>query len=110
MFTDVPGLRRLLDSHFENETVAESKNDLVWSLLRDTVGRYVQPEKLLGHESSNRTANESYVAGYSKLLNSDGPFLERLDVEMPVVYVQPNNGLGLNQCAALGEDAAALLI
>jgi len=110
LFTDVPGLRRMLDSHFTNADDAEAKNELVWSLLRDTIGRYVQPEMLLGHSASNREANDSYVAAYCKLLDSDGPFVERLDVSTPAVYVQPSNGLGLNQCAALGEDAATLLL
>ncbi|MFP6582170.1 MAG: FAD-dependent oxidoreductase [Candidatus Hydrogenedentota bacterium] len=110
LFTDVPGLRRMLDSHFENEDLAESKNDLVWSLLRETIGRYIQPEMLLGHSASNRETNLSYVAAYNKLLDSDGPYLEQLPVEMPTVHVQPSNGLGLNQCAALGADAASLLM
>lgn len=111
LFTDVPGLRRMLDSHFENPDVADSQNHLVWPLLVDTIGRYVQAELLLGYAArSNCTANQSYVAAYNKLLDSDGPFLHQLKVELPVVYVQPSNGLGLNQCAALGADAASLLV
>jgi hypothetical protein len=110
LFTDVPGLRRMLDSHFEDADIAEAKSERVWALLRDTIGRYVQPEMLLGHASSNRAANDSYLAAYAKLLDSDGPFIEQLAVDLPAVYVQPSNGLGLNQCAALGEDAASLLL
>ena len=75
----------------------------------NTIGRYIQPEMLLGHTSSNRATNQSYVAAYTKLLDSDGPFLHQLKVEMPAVYAQPSNGLGLNQCAALGADAASML-
>lgn len=109
LFTDVPGLRRMLDSHFENPDTANVKNHLVWPLLIETIGRYVQPEMLLGHASGNLAANQTYVAAYNKLLNSDGPFLHQLEVDLPAVYVQPSNGLGLNQCAALGADAASLL-
>lgn len=110
LFTDVPGLRRMLDSHFADLNEAESQNEKVWQLLRNLTGRYVEAQYLIGHPSSNRSADLSYVAAYTKLLDSDGPWLDRIDAEIPAVYAQPSNGLGLNQCAALGEDAARLLL
>lgn len=110
LFTDVPGLRRMLDSHFEDREQAVEESNAVGQLLRDTIGRYIPSEFLLGHENSNRSITESYVAAYNKLLDSDGPFLDQLNVDGRVVFAQPSNGLGLNQCAAIGEDAAALLL
>lgn len=109
LFTDLPGLRRMLDSHFDNPDTAIATGHFVWPLLTETIGRYVQPEMLLGHAASTLTANQTYVSAYNKLLDSDGPFLHQLEVDLPTVYVQPSNGLGLNQCAALAADAASLL-
>jgi glycine/D-amino acid oxidase-like deaminating enzyme len=110
LFTDVPGLRRMLDSHFEDESNALNESENVGQLLREIIGRYVPETYLLGDAKSNRDTSKSYVAAYNKLVNSDGPFLEQLQVDTRVVYAQPSNGLGLNQCAALGQDAAALLL
>ena len=109
LFTDVPGLRRMLDSHFADRDAAERESPRVWPLLRKTIGRYIAAEYLMGDARSNRSTDASYLAAYTKLLDSDGPWIRALDAPCPVVYVQPSNGLGLNQCAALGHDAAALL-
>lgn len=110
LFTDVPGLRRMLDSHYTDPMVAEADSERVFELLRETTGRYIDAEFLMGGASSNRSTTSSYVAAYTKLLDSDGPFLDRIDGAIPAVYAQPSNGLGLNQCAALGVDAANVLL
>ena len=110
LFTDVPGLRRMLDSHFSDDEEAQRETDVVHASLRATIGRYIDDRYLLGAPSSNRKTTARYVAAYQKLLGTDGPLVLPLAGACRAVYVQPSNGLGLNQCAALGEDAAALLL
>jgi len=109
LLTDVPGLRRMLDSHFADKALAESKSEEVFGALRELIGRYVEPSCLLGAPESEKNTTHACVAAYAKLLDGDGPYIETLDAPLPMVYAQPSNGLGLNQCVAIGEDAAERL-
>ena len=106
LFTDVPGLRRLLDSHFANEQEAKASTQEVHRLLVESAGRYI-PEPHLPQPDGSEI---SYIAAYLKLLDMDGPIVQSLSMDGRVIWVQPSNGLGLNQCAALGEDAAKLVL
>lgn len=101
LYTDVPGLRRVLDSHFVDEAEAKRQTKPVHDALFDHVGRYVEPECLPNPKRTSGT-----TASYARCAGTGDPIIKRLNIGIEAYYVQPSTGRGLNQCLGLGEDSA----
>jgi len=109
LLTDVPGLRRMLDTHFSSRSEAEASTDAGRDTIAELLSRLVAHNLLPGC-AGGPAITETTIAKYLRHLQPDGaPTIEWLEAQVPTLYVQPTNGRGLTQCAGLGEWAAALL-
>ncbi len=110
LLTDVPGLRRLLDTHFDSRERAEQHTSQAPGAIAELLQELVEPRYLPGQDTCDTPITESNVAAYIKHDQPDGnPILQWLDHELPMLYVQPTNGRGVTQCIGLGEAAATAL-
>lgn len=107
LLTDVPGLRRLLDTHFESRQLAEGYTAKAPGAIAGLLQELLEPRFLPGHRDCDTPITQSSIAGYIKHAQPDGnPILKLLDTDLPMLYVQPTNGRGVTQCIGLGEAAA----
>lgn len=107
LLTDVPGLRRLLDTHFPSRVAAEQNTTAAPGAIAALLEPLVEPRYLPGHPDCDTPIHESVIASYVKHEQPDGnPVLHRLSSKLPILYVQPTNGRGVTQCIGLGEAAA----
>lgn len=107
LLTDVPGLCRLLDTHFPTRSAAEAHTVASRDAIADCLKQLLHAEHLTGDPTSRRVVTESAIASYVKHDQpTDAPLLHQLATEMPICYVQPTNGRGVTQCIGLGEEAA----
>ncbi len=111
LFTDVPGLRRMLDTHIRDETEAVAQTDRSRTAIGDELETFIEPRLLLGRVQSDLAITETAIARYVKCpRDGDDPVLQFLDAPLPALYVQPSDGRGLCQSIALGELAAKTLL
>lgn len=111
LLTDVPGLRRLLDTHFPSREEAEQHTTVAPKAIAALLEPLVEARYLPGHADSQTAINVSTIASYIKHGQPDGnPLLHRLNTALPILYVQPSNGRGVTQCIGLGEAAAEAMI
>jgi glycine/D-amino acid oxidase-like deaminating enzyme len=109
LLTDVPGLRRMLDTHFSSLQVAEVHTEAGRHTIAELLSRLIERSLLPGCPGGP-AITEATIAKYLRHPQPDGaPTIEWLDGSLSTLYVQPTNGRGLTQCAGLGEFAADLL-
>ena len=111
LLTDVPGLRRMLDTHIVDGTEAEARMGESLDAIGDELEKLLDTRILLGRPQSVLAITGSTIARYVKCPRErDDPVLEFLDAPLPALYVQPSDGRGLCQSIALGELAAKTLL
>lgn len=110
LLTDVPGLRRQLDTHFPSHAEAEARTDEALAALGVLQRRFIAPELLLGGGGDSLPITETHIAQYARCAATSDPVIEALKTPLPALFIQPSRGRGLNQCTALGEDAARTLL
>jgi len=106
LLTDVPGLRRMLDTHFSSGSEAEAHTDAGRGTIAELLSRLLERDLLPGC-AGGPAITETTIAKYLRHPQPEGaPTVEWLASAIPMLYVQPTNGRGLTQCAGLGELAA----
>lgn len=111
LLTDVPGLCRLLDTHFDSRAEAEANTSAARDAIAEQLMQLIPAALLPGQPDGQLPITESGIAAYIRHEQPDGePTIRWLDTAVPTLYVQPANGRGLTQCAGLGEYAARLLM
>lgn len=111
LLTDVPGLCRLLDTHFDSRPEAEANTCAARDAIAEQLKQLIPAALLPGQPDGQLPITESGIAAYIRHEQPDGePTIRWLDTAAPTLYVQPANGRGLTQCAGLGEYAARLLM
>ena len=106
LLTDVPGLCRMLDTHFASLDEALCHGDSSREVIAGELRKLIDPAMLPGEPGGRRAITESVIASYVKHEQPEGePVLHWLDTVMPALYVQPTNGRGVTQCIGLGEEA-----
>lgn len=107
LLTDVPGLCRLLDTHFATEEEAAKATPSARESIAEMLRELIEPSLLPGEAGGRWPVTEQMVARYVKHAQpDDAPLFHRVGAGWPVWYVQPTNGRGLTQCMGLGEEAA----
>lgn len=110
LLTDVPGLCRLLDTHFATRELAGQHTAASRDAIAHMLSQLVDPSHLPGDAQGALPITETAIASYVKHDQpDDAPILLWLDTPLPVLYVQPTNGRGVTQCIGLGEAAAKLI-
>lgn len=111
LLTDVPGLCRLLDTHFDSRADAEANTSAARDAIAEQLKQLIPAELLPGQPGGKLPITETGIAAYIRHDQPDGePTLRWLDTSVPTLYVQPANGRGLTQSAGLGEYAARLML
>ena len=109
LLTDVPGLCRLLDTHFATQEEAALHTPKARDEIAALLGEYIEPQYLPGNPAGS-VITDSTIASYVKHIQPDGePTIQWLNTKTPVLYVQPSNGRGVTQSVGIGEYAVDLL-
>jgi len=107
LLTDVPGLCRLLDTHFATPEDAASATPDARESIAEMLRELLEPALLPGETGGRMPVTEQVVARYVKHTQpDDAPLFHRVGIDWPLWYVQPTNGRGVTQCIGLGEEAA----
>ncbi|GMW02755.1 MAG: hypothetical protein AMXMBFR84_38910 [Candidatus Hydrogenedentota bacterium] len=111
LLTDVPGLRRMLDTHFTNWEQAAANTPECAARIRDQLGRLVHRSVLPGDPAGHMPLTATSIASYARCVQPMGnPTVQMLNAPIMTLYVQPSNGRGITQCIGLGEHVANWLL